>query len=357
VRELQDLSMSMRMVPLKPTFQKLARLVRDVAHKNGKLVELVTSGEDTEIDRTMVDVVGDPLVHMVRNAIDHGIEFAAERMANGKPAAGVVRLSAHHAGGNVVVELSDDGRGLNRDKIVAKAIERGLIASDKGMSESDVFNLIFAPGFSTADAITDLSGRGVGMDVVRRNVEALRGQVEITSAAGKGSTFSLRLPLTLAITDGMLVQVGAERYIVPTANIHMSFRPEPSMLSTVAGRGEVVMLRGEVMPVIRVHRVLGVADAVEHATEALLMIVGDGERRAALLVDQLLGQQQVVTKPLGAGVGQVAGVSGGAILGDGRVGLIVDVGEILALAQAGEAVPPGEATPSARAVAWRATGA
>jgi two-component system chemotaxis sensor kinase CheA len=338
VRELQDLSMSMRMVPLKPTFQKLARLVRDVAHKNGKLVELVTSGEDTEIDRTMVDVVGDPLVHMVRNAIDHGIEFAAERMANGKPAAGVVRLSAHHAGGNVVVELSDDGRGLNRDKIVAKAIERGLIASDKGMSESDVFNLIFAPGFSTADAITDLSGRGVGMDVVRRNVEALRGRVEITSVPGQGTTFTVRLPLTLAVTDGMLVRVGTERYVVPLTNIHMSFRPEPSMLQTVAGQGEVVTLRGEVMPVLRLHRLLAVPGATTDPTRALLMIVGDGrQRRTALLVDELLGQQQVVAKSLGDGVGQVPGVAGGAILGDGRVGLILDVAELVALAQSAPA--------------------
>jgi two-component system chemotaxis sensor kinase CheA len=327
--------MSMRMVPLKPTFQKLARLVRDLAHKNGKLVEFVTEGEDTEIDRTMVDIVGDPLVHMVRNAVDHGIEFAAERMASGKSPSGTIRVSAYHAGGQVVVELTDDGRGLNRDKIAAKAVEKGLIASDKGMTEADIHNLIFAPGFSTADKITDLSGRGVGMDVVKRNVEALRGRCDIASTFGRGSTFSLRLPLTLAITDGMLVKVGGERYVVPTANIHMSFRPEAAMLSTVAGKGEVVTLRGEVMPVVRVHRLLNIPRAIERPTDALLMIVADGERRAALLVDELLGQQQVVAKALG--VGTVPGVSGGAILGDGRVGLILDVREVVALGRQGGA--------------------
>ena len=340
VRELQDLSMSMRMVPLRPTFQKLARVVRDTATKAGKTVQFVTEGDEVEIDRTMVDRLGDPLVHMVRNAVDHGVEPPHERTANGKPSLGVVRLHAYHASGNVVVELIDDGRGLHRDKIVKKAIEKGLIESDKGMTDSEVFNLIFAPGFSTAEKVTDISGRGVGMDVVRRNLEAIRGRIDITSAPGKGTIFAIRLPLTLAVTDGMLVKVGGERFIVPLTHIHMSFRPEPSMLSTVVGKGEMVLLRGELMPVVRLHRLFDVPNAVESPLEGLLMIVGDGHKRTALLVDELLGQQQVVAKALGDGLGKVEGVSGGAILGDGRVGLILDVNETLALAQTVEAVAP-----------------
>jgi two-component system chemotaxis sensor kinase CheA len=349
VRELQDLSMAMRMVPLKAPFQKVARLVRDLGSRSGKRVEFVAVGEDTEIDRNMVDFLGDPLVHMVRNSVDHGIEPPEERRAAGKPEHGTVRLAAYHASGNVVVELRDDGRGLDRDKIVRKAIQQGLIASAEGLTDKDVYDLIFAPGFSTADKITDVSGRGVGMDVVRRNIEALRGRVEIQSRPGEGTTFLVRLPLTLAITDGMLVRVGSERYIVPTINIHLSFRPPRSTLSTVAGRGEMVMLRDEIMPLVRLHRMFGVTDAKEDPTDALLMVVGDGSQRTALLVDELLGQQQVVAKTLGDGLGRVPAISGGAILGDGRVGLILDVNELLTLARHGE---PGDPLHSpARAVA------
>jgi two-component system chemotaxis sensor kinase CheA len=333
VRELQDLSMSMRMIELRPTFQKLARVVRDTAVKAGKEVAFSISGEDVEIDRQLADLLGDPLVHMVRNAVDHGVERPEERVAAGKARTGSVRLTAYHASGNVVVELVDDGRGLHREKIVAKAIEKGLLESDKGMSDSEVFNLIFAPGFSTAEKVTDISGRGVGMDVVRRNLEAIRGRIDITSTPGAGTTFAIRLPLTLAVTDGMLVRVGQERFVVPTTNIHMSFRPEPSMLSTVVGKGEVVLLRGELMPIVRLHRLFEVPGAVEHPCEGLLMIVGDAERRTALLVDELLGQHQVVAKSLGESLGRVRGLTGGAILGDGRVGLILDVAETVALAQ------------------------
>ncbi len=339
VRELQDLSMSMRMVPLRGTFQKLARVVRDTAVKAGKQVQFVTEGEDVEIDRTLVDILGDPLVHMVRNAVDHGVEPPEGRVAAGKATTGTVRLCAYHASGNVVVELIDDGRGLYREKLVAKAIEKGLIESDKGMSDSDVFSLIFAPGFSTAEKVTDISGRGVGMDVVRRNLESIRGRIDITSVPAKGTTFAIRLPLTLAVTDGMLVRVGQERFIVPLTHIHMSFRPEPSMLSTVVGHGEVVLLRGELMPIVRLHRLFDVPNAVQSPLEGLLMIVGDGNRRTALLVDELLGQQQVVAKTLGAALGKVPGVSGGAILGDGRVGLILDVNETVALSQSDEVIP------------------
>ncbi|MCC6430793.1 MAG: chemotaxis protein CheA, partial [Gemmatimonadaceae bacterium] len=339
VRELQDLSMSMRMVPLRATFQKLARVVRDTSVKAGKTVQFVTEGDDVEIDRTLVDVLGDPLVHMVRNAVDHGTEPPDERERMGKPRLGAVRLSAYHASGNVVVELRDDGRGLYREKLVKKAIEKGLIESDKGMSDSDVFALIFAPGFSTAETVTDISGRGVGMDVVRRNLEAIRGRIDITSVPGQGTTFAIRLPLTLAVTDGMLVRVGEERFIIPLTHIHMSFRPEPSMLSTVVGNGEVVLLRGELMPIIRLHQLFDVPNAVQSPLNGLLMIVGDGTRRSALLVDDLLGQQQVVAKTLGSALGKVPGVSGGAILGDGRVGLILDVNETVALAQSHDVAP------------------
>ena len=331
VRELQDLTMSMRMVPLKPTFHKINRLVRDLARKSNKMIELITEGEDTEIDRNMVAAINDPLVHMIRNAVDHGIEGPEDRTKNNKSAKGVVKLAAYHSGGNVVVEIQDDGKGLNRSKILDKAISNGLIESGQSMSDSEVFNLVFEPGFSTAEKVTDISGRGVGMDVVRRGVEELRGRIDITSEVGKGSTFALRLPLTLAITDGMLVKVGDQRFIIPTINIYISFRPEKESLSTVAGRGEMVMLRGDLMPIFRIHRLFGVKNAIEDSTEGLLVIIDDGDRRYALLVDELLGQHQVVAKSLGESIGKIQGVSGGAILGDGRVGLILDTAEVVAL--------------------------
>ena len=338
VRELQELAIGLRTVPLRPTVQKLSRLVRDVAARLGKEVDFVTEGEDTEIDRAVADGLGDPLVHMLRNALDHGLEPPEERASAGKPRRGCVRLAARHAGGAVVVELSDDGRGLDRERIARKAVERGLIESDRGMSDAEVHALIFAPGFSTAEVVTDLSGRGVGMDVVRRELERVRGRVDIASAAGQGTTFTVRLPLTLAVADGMLVRVGDERYVVPTANVHMSFRPAPGALHTVAGRGEVVTLRGDVLPVVRLHALFGVGGAERDPARAILMLVGDGARRAALLVDELLGQQQVVVKALGDGIGRVPGLAGGAILGDGRVGLILDVPEVVALAERGEAL-------------------
>ena len=333
VRELQDLSMGMRMVPLRSPFQKVTRLARDLAHKSGKQIEVVVEGEDTEIDRNLVDILADPLVHMVRNAVDHGIESADERVRLGKPRTGVIHLSASHAGDSVVVVLRDDGRGLNRERILAKGIALGLAKPEDDLSDTEIFDLIFLPGFSTADKVTDVSGRGVGMDVVRRNLEQVRGRIEIASTPGVGATFTLRVPLTLAITDGMLVRVGSERYIVPTSSIRLSLRPEPEMLSTVAGRGELVLLRGDPIPIVRLHRLFSIGDAQQEPERALLMLVGEGTDRAALLVDELLGQYQVVAKALGAGLGRVRGVSGGAILGDGRVGLILDVRELLAIAR------------------------
>jgi two-component system, chemotaxis family, sensor kinase CheA len=333
VRELQDLSMSMRMVPLRGTFQKMQRVARDLAKKSGKSVELVTDDGETEIDRHMVDILNNVLVHMVRNAIDHGIEAPDERENNGKPTTGTVRLTAFHSGGSVVVEIRDDGRGLNREKILRKAIAAGMVDPGKTLSDNEVFNLIFAPGLSTSEKITDVSGRGVGMDVVRKGVETLHGRIDINTAPGMGSTFTVRLPLTLAITDGMLVRVGHERYIIPTISIHLCFRPERESLSTVAGRGELVMLRGEMMPIFRLHRLFGIESAIEDPAQGLLVVVGDEERRCALLVDELLGQQQVVAKSLTKAVGKIPGVSGGAILGDGQVGLILDTGEVSAQAR------------------------
>jgi two-component system chemotaxis sensor kinase CheA len=335
VRELQGLSMSMRMVPLKATFQKMTRLVRDLAQKGGKLVEFVTSGEETEIDRNMVDVIGDPLVHMIRNALDHGVERPEARREQGKSPTGTVRLSAFHSGGNVVVQMDDDGKGLDRDKIVRKAVDKGLVDSDKNLTDAEAYNLIFEPGFSTAEKITEVSGRGVGMDVVKRAITALRGRIDIQSKLNHGTTFTVRLPLTLAITDGMLVRVGEQRYIIPTVSIQMSFRPEPGAVSKVAGRGEMVMLRGKLIPIIRMHQLFCLDGAAQDPYGALLVVIDDGTRHSAVMVDELLGQQQVVAKSLGEGVGNVAGVSGGAILGDGRVGLIIDPGGLAAMAREG----------------------
>jgi two-component system, chemotaxis family, sensor kinase CheA len=270
---------------------------------------------------------------MVRNAADHGVEPAAARLAAGKPASGTVRIAAYHSGGNVVIDLSDDGGGLHRDRILAKATQKGLIDPNKNLSDSEIYQLIFLPGFSTTENVTDISGRGVGMDVVRRNIEQLKGRIDITSEPGRGTTFSIRLPLTLAITDGMIVRVGSERYIIPTVNIGLNFRPEPSQLSTVVGRGELILLRRELIPLFRLHRLFNVQGAVEDPTAGLVVVLRDGTSSCGLLVDELLGQQQVVAKSLGAGIGKVPAVSGGAILGDGRVGLILDPGSLVTLAK------------------------
>ena len=335
VRQVQDLCMSIRMVPLRATFHKITRLVRDLARRREIMINFVPVGEDTEIDRNMVDLINDPLIHLVRNAADHGIEPPEERERKGKPKAGTLLLKAYHSGGNVVLEISDDGKGLDREKIMQKAIAKGLNNSGKSISENEVLDLIFQPGFSTADNVTEISGRGVGLDVVRKAVETLRGRIDVSSEFGKGCTFSVRLPLTMAITDGMLVKVGSQRYILPTIDINMSFRPGGEELSTIVGRGETVLFQGKVMPIFRLGRVFNIKDAIEDPTKALLIIVGDGEQRCALLVDELVGQQQVVAKSLGEGIGKIQGISGGAILGDGHVGLILDPQGIAGLARQG----------------------
>jgi two-component system chemotaxis sensor kinase CheA len=334
VRELQDLSMSLRMVQVGHCFRKMTRVVRDTARKAGKEAELVITGGDTELDRNVVDALGDPLVHMVRNSIDHGLEPADEREAAGKSRTGRVELKAYHKGGAIHIEIIDDGRGLNAEKIRAKAVKNGLFTETEAaaLPDADVHKLIFHAGLSTADAITDISGRGVGMDVVKRNIEALRGRVDITSEPGKGSVFTIRLPLTLAVIDGLVVKVGDEKYILPITSIEQSLRPTKDDLSTVQGRGEIVNVRGSLLPLVRVHRQFGVEPRSMDPTEALVVIVTDNERRVCLLVDELLGQEQVVIKNLGAQVGEVRGVSGGAVLGDGNVSLILDVPGLIATA-------------------------
>jgi len=332
VRELQDISMSMRMVPLKATFSKMARLARDVSRKLGKNVNFLTDGEDTEIDRNLVDIVNDPLVHMVRNAVDHGIETPAERRAAGKPEQGTVKLSAYHSAGAVVVEISDDGKGLDREVLVAKARERGLIAEGVELSEREVYNLIMEPGFSTAQVVTDVSGRGVGMDVVKKNIERLRGAIEIRSEQGAGSVFKMSLPLTLAIIDGMVIRVGPETYVLPTISIIRSVKPADTDIATVFQQGEMLRLQGDLIPLYRMSQIYGIRAAREKLTDAIVVVVEDEDRQAGLVIDELVGRQQVVIKSLGETMKNLPGISGGAIMPDGRVGLILDVGGLLRFA-------------------------
>ncbi len=326
--ELQRTAMSMRMVPIKQTFDKMIRLVRDLSKKSGKKVDLIMEGADTEIDRNMVDSIYDPLVHMMRNSVDHGISPPSDRAQFGKPETGTVHLRAYQKGGSMMIEIEDDGEGLNTKKIRKKAIERGLISESDALSDYELNNLIFLPGFSTADKITDVSGRGVGMDVVKKAVEKLRGKVEVQSQSGKGSLFVIRLPLTLAIIDGIIVRVGSERYIIPTIAIQESMHPEEKNYSTVHGRGENLLVRGDLVPIIRLYEIFGVAPTYTDPCDAIVVVVENEGRRRALMVDELLGKEEVVIKNLG-GL-DVPGVAGGTILGDGRVGLILDLAGVMA---------------------------
>ncbi len=336
VREMQDLSMSMRMVPLKATFSKMARLVRDVSRKVGKHVNLVTEGEDTEIDRNMVDVINDPLMHMVRNSVDHGIETPDIREKMGKPGFGTVKLSAYHAAGKVVVEIEDDGKGLSRDGILAKARERGLVGEDASLGDREIFKMIFEAGFSTAEKVTDVSGRGVGMDVVKKNIDSLRGQVEIDSNEGKGSTFRMKLPLTLAIIDGMVVRVSRETYIIPTVSIVTSLKPEPEQLSTVLNKGSLLALHGGLLPLFKLADLFCIEEVdIDSNNRLVVVIEDDNKKRAGLVVDELVGRQQIVIKSLGETMKDIPGISGAAIMPNGQVGLILDVGGLVTLANSG----------------------
>jgi two-component system chemotaxis sensor kinase CheA len=333
-RALQEMGTSLRMVPVRSTFQKMARLVRDVAKKAGKGVDFVTLGDDTELDKSVVDKIGDPLVHMIRNAVDHGLETPDERLRLGKPAMGRVELRAFHKGGGIYIEIEDDGRGLNREAILAKAVERGLIRENDNLSDREVWDLIFQPGFSTAKQITDVSGRGVGMDVVKRNIDALRGRVDVRSEWGVGTVISVRLPLTMAIIDGMVVGIGAERYVVPTLSIVRSIRPEPEQITTVAGRGELLNLDGSLLPIFRLSRLFQ-SEAAKNLTDGIVVVAENDGRQIGLAVDTLLGQQQIVIKPLGEGLKHAPGIVGGAVMPDGEVGLILDVAGLLTMANTG----------------------
>jgi two-component system chemotaxis sensor kinase CheA len=331
-RDLQNVAMRMRMVPVRNVFQKMARMVRELSRKTGKDVVLELAGEDTEMDRSMVERIEDPLVHLVRNALDHGVETAAERSKSGKPGRSTLRLSAYHEGGSIVVELRDDGRGLNRDRILAKAREKGLVTEIQELNDMEVHALIFLPGFSTAAKVTEISGRGVGMDVVKRNIEGMRGRVTVSSAPGQGSAFRMVLPLTLAIIDGMLVMCGSEKYIIPSLSIVESLRPSEDMISRAAGRGEVINVRGEILPLVRLHRLLEMDAQERTTTEGHVVVVEGMGRKVGLVVDDVLTQQQVVIKPLGSGMGDTDFLSGAAILSDGRVGLILNVDRLALLA-------------------------
>jgi len=323
--ELQKTAMAMRLVPIGPLFHRMARLVRDLARQFGKSVDMATEGDEIELDRTIVEGLADPLMHMVRNAMDHGIETPEERLKRGKNATARLTLKAQHRAGQVVIEIGDDGRGLNRDKILTTAIERGMVTSGDGLGDAEIHSLIFEPGFSTASEVTNVSGRGVGMDVVRRHVEKLRGRIEIRSIPGAGATFFLKLPLTLAIIDGLAVGVGDERYIVPMFAVREMFRPKPETLWTVQQRGEMALVRGMLLPVLRLYRRFGVLPRSEDPLNSVLVVVEAEGQRFCLVVDDLIGKQEVVIKGLGDIFKGIGGIAGGAILGDGRVGLILDV--------------------------------
>jgi two-component system chemotaxis sensor kinase CheA len=329
--ELQRGAMAMRMVPIRQTFQKMSRLVRDLSRASGKQVELITTGEDTELDRRVVEDINDPLMHMVRNSMDHGLEPADRRTAAGKPALGRLHLRAFHQGGNIVIQVADDGAGLDTDRILAKAVSQGLVAPDERLAPEQIYDLIFRPGFSTAEKVTEISGRGVGMDVVKRNIEALRGRIEIQSERGRGTTFSIKLPLTLAILDGLLVGVGPERFVIPTFAIRESLRPAREDVHTINGEPRMIRVRDRLMPLMWLSEVFALNAPSAHPSEATVVVIEDEARSVGLVVDVLLGKQEVVVKPLGDTFAEVRGVAGGAILGDGRIGLILDAHGLLHL--------------------------
>jgi len=331
-RDLQESVMSIRMLPISFAFNRFPRLVRDLAGKLGKQVELVTSGENTELDKGLIEMIADPLTHLVRNSLDHGIETPEQRRAVGKRATGTITLSASHQGGNIAIDVADDGAGLDRGKILATAQQRGFnIAANA--SDREVAALIFEPGFSTADAVTDISGRGVGMDVVKRNISRLGGSIDVESQAGLGTRMTIRLPLTLAILDGMTVALGDEVYVIPLNMIVETLQPRADDVKSVTGQGQLVHVRGEYLPLIVLHRLFGIAPLRQHPAEGVLVLIEDQGKKAALFIDALVGQQQVVIKSLEGNYRKVRGVSGATIMGDGRVALILDVAALLQMTQ------------------------
>lgn len=336
VSGLQKTAMGMRMVPIRHTFQKMVRVVRDLARNAGKRVDLRMTGEETEIDRNVVDELYEPLVHMVRNAVDHGLETPDAREALGKDGQGCLDLRAYHKGGNIVIEIQDDGRGIDRDRVLEKARANGLVDPDESLEDREIFDLIFHPGFSTSQKVTDVSGRGVGMDVVKRGIEKLRGRVDIDSAKGRGTVFIITLPLTLAIIEGMVVRVGDERYIIPTMAIQRTFRPTRDDYHTVKGKGEMIRTREAMIPMVRLHRLFDVPCDSMNPWEGLVVQVEHKSRRACLLLDELIGKEEIVIKSLGETLRHVMGLAGGAILGDGRIALILDMESLFQLSASSE---------------------
>ena len=324
-RELQESVMKIRMLPISFAFSRFPRLVRDLSKQLDKEVDLVMLGENTELDKTVMEKIGDPLVHLVRNSLDHGLESSEDRLANGKSSNGTITLNAYHHGGNIVIEVKDDGAGLNKDRILSKAIEKGLVQQDEMLSDSQIYDLIFQAGFSTADVVSDVSGRGVGMDVVRRNIAELNGSIEVTSNPGVGSVFSIRLPLTLAILDGQLVKVGNEVYIFPLVSIVESIQLEKHMLNNITGSQYVMQLRDDYIPIICLQDVFNTGANTKDLEGAMLVVVEGDNEKLGIVVDELLGQQQVVIKSLEQNYQKVDSISGATILGDGTVALIVDV--------------------------------
>lgn len=326
---IQNRVMSLRMIPIRDTFEKMKRVARDSSKKVNKPIHLVLEGEDTEIDKTMVEALSDPLIHIIRNSIDHGIESTPEdRIKAGKESEGVVTLSAYHRGGNIIIEVRDDGRGINKQKVYQKALERGIIKPEEELSDAQIYGLIMQPGFSTADVISDISGRGVGLDVVRTAIEGVRGKVDVISSEGKGSTFSIVLPLTLAIIDGMIVRSGEKIFIIPTLSITESFRPMQEGVHVAGGKEEFVQLRSDLLPIIRLNKVLELGGDLPNPWESTLVCIENQKGKFALLVDELVGRQQVVIKTLGEFFAKTEGVSGGAVMGNGEVALILNVEEL-----------------------------
>ena len=338
-RELQESVMRIRMIPISFAFNRFPRMIHDMCNKLDKKVQLKLTGESTELDKTVMEKIGDPLVHLVRNSMDHGIEMPEARVKAGKPETGTVHLNAYHQGGNIVIEISDDGAGLNREKILKKAVERGLLEDNVEIPDHKIYDLIFHPGFSTADKITDVSGRGVGMDVVKKNIQALGGSVDISSEAGKGSKFTIRLPLTLAILDGQLIRVGEQIYIIPLVSIIESLQMHKRFVNAVAGRAEVYKLRDDYIPIVRLAQAFGIEAGNQALENGLLVVVEGDQRKVGLLVDDLLAQQQVVIKSLETNYKKVEGLSGATILGDGTVALIIDVAGIIRVTEDGPNKP------------------
>ena len=332
VTNMQNIAMSMRMIPIKATFMKMIRLVRDLSRKIGKDVNLSMTGEDTEIDRNVVDALYEPMVHMIRNSLDHGIEAAADRKAKGKPLQGNIHLRAYHKGGYIMIEIEDDGKGLDKEKILKKAMSTGLITGHEQMPDARIYELILEPGFSTAEKITDVSGRGVGMDVVKSGIEKFRGQLNIASKKDRGTKFTISLPLTLAIIDGMLIGVDNEKYVIPTTSVQKAFKPGPADYFTVEGKGEMVKDRGNLIPLIRLNEIYAISGQKKPVQDCLVVVVESKDEKRGLLIDELLGKDEYVIKSLGESLKNIKGIAGGAILSDGRVGLILDIHGLFSIA-------------------------